>query len=136
MPNAASAIVTAAEPIRATLATRASIGGCRAANRNPPPRRHSRDRRRHRSGGRQDRQLGRPAFTRRRTRALASGTTFAAPHSSPEGIAESGRALLVATCGSGHAVDGYLRSRRLPSRSACAEGGRCIVFGEVSWTRT
>lgn len=39
MPNAASAIVTAAEPIWATFPARASKSGCRAANRNPPPRR-------------------------------------------------------------------------------------------------
>jgi hypothetical protein len=39
MPDAASAIVTAAEPIRATFPARASKSGCRAANRNPPPRR-------------------------------------------------------------------------------------------------
>ena len=37
MPNSASAIVTAAEPIWATFPARASKSGCRAANRNPPP---------------------------------------------------------------------------------------------------
>ena len=41
MPNSASAIVTAAEPIRATFPARASKSGCRAANRNPPPRRQN-----------------------------------------------------------------------------------------------
>jgi hypothetical protein len=37
MPNSASAIVTAAEPISATFPARASKSGCRAANRNPNP---------------------------------------------------------------------------------------------------
>jgi len=37
--RSASAIVTAAEPIWATFPARASKSGCRAANRNPPPRR-------------------------------------------------------------------------------------------------
>ena len=41
MPNSASAIVTAAEPIWATFPARASKSGCRAANRNPPPRRQN-----------------------------------------------------------------------------------------------
>lgn len=42
MPNSASAIVTAAEPIvKATFPARASKSGCRAANRNPPPRRQN-----------------------------------------------------------------------------------------------
>jgi hypothetical protein len=41
MPNSASAILTAAEPIWATFPARASKSGCRAANRNPPPRRQN-----------------------------------------------------------------------------------------------
>jgi hypothetical protein len=41
MPNSASEIVTAAEPIWATFPARASKSGCRAANRNPPPRRQN-----------------------------------------------------------------------------------------------
>ena len=41
MPNSAPAIVTAAEVIWATFPARASKSGCRAANRNPPPRRQN-----------------------------------------------------------------------------------------------
>ena len=37
MPNSASAIVTAAEPIWATFPARASKSGCRAANRSTDP---------------------------------------------------------------------------------------------------
>jgi hypothetical protein len=77
MPNAASAIVTAAEPIRATFPARASIGGCRAADRTAPPVAILE------TGAvidpAVDRTASRPVFTRRRARAVASGTTFAAP---------------------------------------------------------